>query len=109
MYAIRSYYGRFGNGYPLPMGPLREGRWRLAEVDAILCNGGSPRPGEHAMQLASEPPRRVCDDVPTLAPHQIAAMAGIGHPPRFFTTLERLGYQLLQAVPYADHQRNNFV
>lgn len=95
---------RFGNGFPLPMGPMREGRWRLGEVDAILCNGGTPRPGEQAMQLASEPPRRVCDDVAVPAPTRIAAMAGIGHPPRFFATLQRLGYQLQQTVAYADHQ-----
>lgn len=29
-----------GNGYLLPMGPLREGRWRLKQVDAIVRNIG---------------------------------------------------------------------
>ena len=31
-------------------------------------------------------------------------MAGIGHPPRFFTTLRQLGFQLQQTVAFADHQ-----
>lgn len=30
-----------GNGYLLPMGPLREGKWRLGTVDAIILNQGT--------------------------------------------------------------------
>jgi tetraacyldisaccharide 4'-kinase len=31
---------KLGNGYLLPMGPLREGKWRLKTVDAIVNNVG---------------------------------------------------------------------
>ncbi len=34
----------------------------------------------------------------------IVAMAGIGHPPRFFATLEACGAHPQKCVPLADHQ-----
>lgn len=96
---------RLGNGHLLPMGPLREGAWRLGQVEALICNGGQARSGEYAMQLEALAPRRVVDDVPGRLPEgEVDALAGIGHPPRFFATLERLGYCLGQQVAYGDHQ-----
>ncbi len=35
---------------------------------------------------------------------QVVAMAGIGHPPRFFATLEKQGVDMVREVPFADHQ-----
>ena len=57
------------------------------------------------MQLVADAPRRVRDDVPLAAPLSgpVDSLAGIGHPPRFFATLEGLGYQLDQRVAYGDH------
>ncbi|MGY6039023.1 tetraacyldisaccharide 4'-kinase [Aeromonas sp. AE23HZ002T15] len=97
---------RFGNGCLLPMGPLREPMTRLKRVDAILCNGGVPARGEYPMALVADAPRRVRDDVLASEPlpREVDAMAGIGHPPRFFGTLTSLGYELKQSVGYADHQ-----
>ena len=84
---------RFGNGCLLPMGPLREPMTRLKRVDAIICNGGTPAQGEYPMALVAAAPRRVCDDAPLEAPlaGPVDALAGIGHPPRFFATLAGLG------------------
>ncbi|MNR12035.1 Tetraacyldisaccharide 4'-kinase [compost metagenome] len=97
---------RFGNGCLLPMGPLREPMTRLKLVDAIICNGGTPARGEYPMVLVADAPRRVRDDALATEPlpREIDAMAGIGHPPRFFATLTSLGYELKQSVGYADHQ-----
>ncbi|GAA4501236.1 tetraacyldisaccharide 4'-kinase [Pseudaeromonas paramecii] len=95
---------RLGNGALLPMGPLREGAERLASVTAVICNGGTPQPGELAMTLVPALPRRVLDDSTGLEAREVDALAGIGHPPRFFATLRQLGYRLVQAVPFADHQ-----
>ncbi|MGB6187521.1 MAG: tetraacyldisaccharide 4'-kinase [Aeromonas molluscorum] len=96
---------RFGNRCLLPMGPLREPLSRLRRVHAVLCNGGEPGPGEYGMQLVAAKPRRVLDDASPDAPlgPEIDALAGIGHPPRFFATLTELGYKLRQAQGYADH------
>ncbi|QJT22445.1 tetraacyldisaccharide 4'-kinase [Aeromonas media] len=97
---------RFGNGCLLPMGPLREPMTRLKRVDAIICNGGTPAQGEYPMALVAAAPRRVCDDAPLEAPlaGPVDALAGIGHPPRFFATLTGLGYELVESAGYADHQ-----
>ncbi|MNF42019.1 Tetraacyldisaccharide 4'-kinase [compost metagenome] len=88
------------------MGPLREPMTRLKRVDAIICNGGTPAQGEYPMALVAAVPRRVCDDAPLEAPlaGPVDALAGIGHPPRFFATLTGLGYELVQSAGYADHQ-----
>ncbi|RWT35394.1 tetraacyldisaccharide 4'-kinase, partial [Aeromonas caviae] len=79
---------------------------RLKRVDAIICNGGEPARGEYAMRLVPDTLRRVCDDAPLTAPLSgpVDALAGIGHPPRFFATLTALGYELVQSVGYGDHQ-----
>ncbi|PLL36410.1 tetraacyldisaccharide 4'-kinase, partial [Klebsiella michiganensis] len=42
---------RFGNGWWLPAGPMRERASRLRSVDAVIVNGGLARPGEIPMQL----------------------------------------------------------
>lgn len=97
---------RFGNGWWLPAGPMRERAGRLKTVDAVIVNGGVPQAGEIPMRLA--PGQAVnlrtgarCD-VASL--QNVVAMAGIGHPPRFFATLEACGVQPQKCVPLADHQ-----
>ncbi|HEX5338088.1 MAG TPA: tetraacyldisaccharide 4'-kinase, partial [Gallionella sp.] len=42
---------RFGNGLPLPAGPLREPLSRLQSVDAVVVNGGTADVGEYGMRL----------------------------------------------------------
>ncbi|VTM90421.1 Lipid A export ATP-binding/permease protein MsbA [Raoultella ornithinolytica] len=42
---------RFGNGWWLPAGPMRERASRLRSVDAIIVNGGIAQAGEIPMQL----------------------------------------------------------
>jgi len=97
---------RFGNGWWLPAGPMRERASRLKSVDAVITNGGVPHPGEIGMQL--QPAQAVNlrsgerRDVAQLA--ELVAMAGIGHPPRFFATLEGCGAVLKKTVALADHQ-----
>ncbi|KFK97839.1 MULTISPECIES: tetraacyldisaccharide 4'-kinase [unclassified Serratia (in: enterobacteria)] len=97
---------RFGNGWWLPAGPMRERAARLNTVDARVANGGVAQPGEIAMKLQAREAvnlisgeRRSATDLP-----HVVAMAGIGHPPRFFATLEKLGVEAECEVPFADHQ-----
>ncbi|CSF69741.1 tetraacyldisaccharide 4'-kinase [Shigella sonnei] len=67
---------RFGNGWWLPAGPMRERAGTGTRCDVAQL--------EH-----------------------VVAMAGIGHPPRFFATLKMCGVQPEKCVPLADHQSLN--
>lgn len=97
---------RFGNGWWLPAGPMRERASRLRSVDAIIANGGVAQPGEIAMQLRPGQAVNVLNgerrDVASF--DNVVAMAGIGHPPRFFATLEGCGVRPIKTVALADHQ-----
>ncbi|MDP5291310.1 tetraacyldisaccharide 4'-kinase [Oceanimonas sp. CHS3-5] len=96
---------RFGNGHLLPMGPLREGTWRLESVDAVINNGGPCEPGEHLMTLAPGTLRPVSGEGNAPEPGtSVHALAGIGHPPRFFTTLSEQGFILDRQLALGDHQ-----
>ncbi|MCU6218889.1 tetraacyldisaccharide 4'-kinase [Enterobacter cloacae] len=97
---------RFGNGWWLPAGPMRERASRLKSVDAVIVNGGAARPDEIPMHLQPgmavnllTGERQAVSRLPALV-----AMAGIGHPPRFFATLEQYGARIEKRVPLADHQ-----
>lgn len=99
---------RFGNGFVLPAGGLRELPSRLKSVQAVICNGKSAQAGEHLMQLEPEwvinlktgEKKPITDFY-----HQSAiAIAGIGYPSRFFMMLQELGIQLKESYGFADHQ-----
>ncbi|CNK03153.1 tetraacyldisaccharide 4'-kinase [Yersinia frederiksenii] len=97
---------RFGNGWWLPAGPMRERAGRLHSVDAVITNGGVAATGEIPMQLvAREAVNLVTGE--RLSAQQlrhVVAMAGIGHPPRFFATLKQLGIEPKNEYAFADHQ-----
>ncbi|GLS84170.1 tetraacyldisaccharide 4'-kinase [Paraferrimonas haliotis] len=95
---------RFGNGLRIPAGPLREGVNRLEEVDAVICNGGKPKPGEFAMQLQAGPLQSLTDSALIDTTQPIVAMAGIGNPQRFADALIGQGYSLEAFYPLSDHQ-----
>ena len=100
---------RFGNGFCLPAGPLREPPARLKTVDLVVVNGGFPRPGEVLMQLEGgtlcnlpEPTR--CQPLSSLYGRRVHAVAGIGNPGRFFARLREAGI-LVKEHPFPDHHR----
>jgi tetraacyldisaccharide 4'-kinase len=114
---------KFGNGFLLPAGPLREGLWRLKTVDALVFNGEMDEVDSRSferlpkvlMKLAAttlvnmKTQQRVLltDFHQTFANNEdkvINALAGIGDPSRFFTTLTELGFRLDQSVAFVDHQ-----
>lgn len=102
----------FGNSRLLPAGPLREPLGRLATVDAAVVNGGNPDdfillPPSFAMRLRGATFRNLRDPARTAVAadfvgHQVHALAGIGHPQRFFDHLERLGVRA-QTHAFPDH------
>ncbi|MEG9532177.1 tetraacyldisaccharide 4'-kinase [Mannheimia indoligenes] len=98
---------RFGNGFVLPAGGLRELPSRLNSVDAIICNGGIAKSNEHLMSLEpSSAVNLLTNEYRPLSEFSqpCVAIAGIGHPPRFFTMLGKLGIPLAKTQGFADHQ-----
>jgi len=95
---------RLGNGWRLPVGPLREGPARLGEVDFIICNGTPANPGEITMSLVPGSIISLCGAKPgDPLPEAVDAVAAIGNPKRFFDTLEGMGLRLRSRTPFADH------
>lgn len=98
---------RFGNGFVLPAGGLRELPSRLKQVQAVICNGKNANAGEHAMHLEPDfvinlktgEKRKLSEFT-----QSIYALAGIGYPPRFFNMLKELGIPLAETFSFADHQ-----
>ncbi|OAT34276.1 tetraacyldisaccharide 4'-kinase [Buttiauxella brennerae ATCC 51605] len=97
---------RFGNGWWLPAGPMRERTGRLKSVDAVITNGGDAQSGEIAMTLRPGDAVNLLtgEHRPVHTLDNVVAMAGIGHPPRFFATLQQCGVTPVQTVSLADHQ-----
>jgi len=100
-----------GNGRLLPAGPLREPRSRLREVDAVVVNGPA-RHFEEArntfmMTLEGRSFYNLLNPDFIVGPEyfrnqNVRALAGIGHPPRFFGHLGNLGIAF-QAHAFSDH------
>ncbi len=106
-----------GNGRCLPAGPLREPPGRLSSVDFVLVNGPE-NPGldsmvnhlsyEHIKTRPSMLINLATDS--TLPPDSslssplVHAVAGIGNPQRFFSTLRSLGFGVIEH-PFPDHHR----
>ncbi|MBU0688261.1 MAG: tetraacyldisaccharide 4'-kinase [Gammaproteobacteria bacterium] len=101
---------RFGNGMLLPAGPLREPVSRLLEVDAVVINGGSPDTEDGVlMSLHGTQFRNLLDPTQTRSAADfdglhVHAIAGIGHPDRFFRHLQQLGLQP-DTHAFPDHHR----
>lgn len=97
---------RVGNGRMLPAGPLREPVTRLQSVDWIVCQGGSPEPGEIGMRLVGDelmsPDGRVTARIDDFSGRRCHAVAAIGNPGRFFDTLQRAGIHVVPH-PLPDH------
>jgi tetraacyldisaccharide 4'-kinase len=96
---------RFGNGYCLPAGPLREKPSRLDEVDIIVVNGEGER-REHPMsvnnQFAINMQTSETKSLQEFTDGRVHAVAGVGHPQRFFDGLRASGLQI-ETHEYPDH------
>ncbi|OCH04981.1 tetraacyldisaccharide 4'-kinase [Aliivibrio fischeri] len=97
---------RFGNQRYIPLGPLREGVERLSSVDFLICNGGEPQENEVSMRLQpSEAINLVTGERRSVSSlSNLVAFAGIGHPPRFFETLNQLKANVVHTQGFEDHR-----
>ena len=87
---------RFGNGFCLPAGPLREPVSRLNTVDMVVYHGRTDdkyrftlESGE-AVNLDTSERRKL----ETFTAEEVHGVAGIGHPERFFNQLRSAGLQV---------------
>ena len=103
-----------GNGWRLPVGPLRESLARIATVDAIIGNNfqGQLPASVPTFAMSLQPglfhrlddPQQTCSADALRGRGSLYALAGIGHPERFFRTLETLGLAC-ETRPFPDHHR----
>lgn len=117
-----------GNGLCLPAGPLREPDSRLRSVDAVVVNdgidtvaseigpGAARSAGTQAVALGGTTPFRMMlaathvyrlvdgerAALSDFAGQSVHAVAGIGHPERFFRLLEHAGLEVVRH-PLPDH------
>ena len=104
----------FGNGRLLPAGPLREPVTRLQTVDLVVSNGPlrDGNIGVEAIEfnLLIDEARAVRGDgrkpLTGFAGQTVHAVAGIGHPERFFSALEQLAIKVIRH-PRPDHAALN--
>ena len=99
-----------GNAQLLPEGPLRESPERLAEVDFVVLNGCGRFEYPNALRYELQPIHlrnlktgEVREaSAQALGSTKVNAIAGIGHPQRFFDTLVQLGFSV-KPTPLSDH------
>ncbi len=97
---------RFGNGYSLPSGPLREAISRIREVDFLVCNGVNAEEGEYPMNVQGSKAINLLtgeqQSLDYFKNKTCHAVAGIGNPERFFSLLDKAGISFLRH-PFSDH------
>ena len=94
-----------GNGWCLPVGPLRESSKRLGQVDFVINNGG--KNNQYSMDLQLEqvinlknPNKKIL--ISDLVGKPIHAVAAIGNPQRFFQALRSHNLNIIEHV-FPDH------
>jgi tetraacyldisaccharide 4'-kinase len=116
-----------GNQRLLPMGPLREGIWRLSTVDMLVRNIGVVEPAsaerdkltnacDTAYDMTLKPSHWVNvrtherlgvkefeEQILSTNQQKVTAIAGIGSPSRFFDTLKQLRITPDQTLGFDDH------
>ena len=110
-----------GNGALLPAGPLREPPSRLTSIDAIVMTGHSSKSAistscliptfhmvlgnEMFINVKTERRLQVAEALTEFQENRIHAVAGTGHPQRFFSHLGALGFALAGSQAFPDHHK----
>lgn len=102
---------RFGNGWRLPAGPLRESPARAEQCDFHLLVNGTPGDNTDKTITIKKTVRGIS---PLTEPYMlcppdfaagknVAALAGIARPQDFFTAVEQYGITIRQKIMLPDH------
>ena len=100
---------RFGNGFLLPSGPLREGKWRLNFVDLVVSNGPTTfqecsmrtRQGE-LVSVGGSGDNVRNRPLKDFSRQKVHAVAGLGNNERFFRLLKENELEIIEH-PFDDH------
>ena len=107
---------QLGNGYLLPMGPLRERAWRLKTITMLICNGDFKYEGQAANQVNMEllpieyvnlqdPSQRLSASQFAMRFASVCAVCAIGNPQRFYDTISEQGIGISERKSFPDHHR----
>ncbi|HVE44433.1 MAG TPA: tetraacyldisaccharide 4'-kinase [Gammaproteobacteria bacterium] len=94
---------RFGNRQLLPAGPLREPVGRVKQADVVVVHGGEGATmhlAPTALFSVAHPSTKIA--LSDYTQKKVHAVAGIGHPERFFTLLKELGFDIIPHI-FPDH------
>ncbi|WP_111979473.1 tetraacyldisaccharide 4'-kinase [Algibacillus agarilyticus] len=96
---------QLGNGFLLPAGPLREGKWRIKDHDLTLYSGINDRPNH--MQIKPQAPINLLDPnrVFSNLSGAVVAVSAIGNPQRFYQSLAECGIDIDQKIEFIDHHQ----
>ena len=95
---------QFGNGFCLPAGPLREPVGRLQSVDIVVHHGQTTLGNSFVLEFCEAVNLKTGETRPveSFKNTTVHAVAGIGHPERFFEQLGQAGLRLIKH-PFPDH------
>ncbi|CUR53422.1 Tetraacyldisaccharide 4'-kinase [Serratia symbiotica] len=101
---------RFGNGWLLPAGPLRESIKRLNNVDICINNGGIAQTGEITMYINAKEAVHLLSNKRCIVSklNNVIAMAGIGNPKNFFLLLKKLKVNIQKKIVFQDHKKYKY-
>lgn len=100
----------FGNGRVIPAGPLREPlATGFARADVVLSIGPPSAQDKFKAEWTITPPHMTGQVHPLLTGMPwhglpVLAFAGIGHPEKFFQTLEAVGAKIVKTHALEDHE-----
>lgn len=97
---------QFGNGFCLPAGPLREPVSRLKHVDFVVYNGSLVHQYGFMLEPLIAIPLQGGGAIPvgSFVGQKVQAIAGIGHPQRFFNALVAHGLDVATTA-FQDHHQ----
>lgn len=95
-----------GNGWLLPVGPLREGASRLKSVDLVIENAGFSKDKSSDYTLSPALPYHISAPEQLLKPNcAVHLISGIGNPQRFLETAQGVGLEVKSTTWLPDHHK----
>ncbi len=104
--AVVDVQRQFGNGFCLPAGPLREPVSRLKRANMVVYHGDAGERYQFSLRFVDAVNLRTREQrsLDSFADTKVHAVAGIGHPARFFSQLRSHGLDVVEHA-FGDHHQ----